>query len=229
MAPLFIEDETTGFDNRLNAYMDQCWDGAYTCQFREQRFPTMLRLGQNYVINYTGTPPQKQKFSMYSDSETADIGSLISITYPDAGAFKLYNALQEPIEPTDWDYDIENWAVPTGQYCGEHRYLGLTNTLEFWIEPECTLFVYPRDAIMLAIRLETSVREVFEDDGITTFIDTMASILGIARGDLKVVQVFEGSAIIQIIINAEEDAENGIETLKAAEEEFINNAETFTE
>lgn len=23
------------YDNRLNAYMDHCWDGMYTCQTRE--------------------------------------------------------------------------------------------------------------------------------------------------------------------------------------------------
>ena len=29
--PLYIIDEERGFNNRLNAYMDTCWDGAYTC------------------------------------------------------------------------------------------------------------------------------------------------------------------------------------------------------
>lgn len=124
----------------------------------------------------------------------------------------------------------ENWAVPTGAYCGEHRYLGLTNTLQFWIEPGCTLLIRPRDAIMLAIRLETTVRNFYEDDGITTFYDTMASILGINAADLKVVQVFEGSAIIQIIVNsAEEGDPNAIETLVAIQDDFIANAESYSE
>ena len=26
-----IDDDGNGFNNRLNAYMDTCWDGAYTC------------------------------------------------------------------------------------------------------------------------------------------------------------------------------------------------------
>ena len=29
--PLYIRDYDRGFNNRLNAYMDMCWDGAYTC------------------------------------------------------------------------------------------------------------------------------------------------------------------------------------------------------
>lgn len=35
MQPLYIQDSPLGvepvFDNRLNAYMDHCWDGMYTC------------------------------------------------------------------------------------------------------------------------------------------------------------------------------------------------------
>lgn len=66
--PIYLQDDERGFNNRLNAYMDTCWDGAYTCQKREQRFPSFLELGRNYTIEYTGTPPQKQKFSLYSDN-----------------------------------------------------------------------------------------------------------------------------------------------------------------
>ena len=66
--PIYIIDEERGFNNRLNAYMDHGWDGAYTSQKREQRFPTMIDVSRNYTIEYTGTPPQKQRFSLHSDS-----------------------------------------------------------------------------------------------------------------------------------------------------------------
>jgi hypothetical protein len=89
--PIFIQDNQMGFNNRLNAYMDTCWDGAYTCQRREQRFPTFMDISRNYTIEYTGTPPQKQKFSLYSDSTHP--GTLITIKYPDAGAYKIYNEM----------------------------------------------------------------------------------------------------------------------------------------
>jgi len=29
------DDSGRCFNNRLNAFMDSCWDGFYTCQFRE--------------------------------------------------------------------------------------------------------------------------------------------------------------------------------------------------
>ena len=96
------------------------------------------------------------------------------------------------------------------------------------MKPGCKILVYPRDVIVMAIRLETSVRELYENDGITTFINTMASLLGIQAGDLKVVQVFEGSAIIQVIINAEEDDEDSMTTLQTIEDTFVENASTFS-
>ena len=33
--PIYIIDEERGYKNRLNAYMDHAWDGAYTGQKRE--------------------------------------------------------------------------------------------------------------------------------------------------------------------------------------------------
>ena len=53
----------------------------------------MLQVGQDYTINYTGSPPQAQRFTLYSDSTTEGVGSLITIPYPEAGAFKIYNVL----------------------------------------------------------------------------------------------------------------------------------------
>jgi len=105
--------------------MDHAWDGAYTGQKREQRFPSIVDTSRNYTIEYTGTPPGKQKFTLYGDVGTE--GTLLTIKYPDAGAYKVYNSDKTLAIPTDWDYDLETWAVPTGKYCGENRYQGVVN------------------------------------------------------------------------------------------------------
>jgi len=205
--------------------MDSCWDGAYACQTREQRFPTFMDISQNYTIEYTGTPPQKQKFTLYSDSTHP--GTLLKIRYPDAGAYKIYLENGELAIPTDWDHKTETWAIPTGKYCGENRYVGVWNYLDFWIEPGCTLYIYPRDAIMLAIRLEWTLKEFFYEDSIGKFQDRMAAALGIHKGDVKVVQVYEGSVIIEFQVFAEEGDENPLATLQLLEQKFIDTAPTL--
>jgi len=58
----------------------------------------------------------------------------------------------------------------------------------------------PRDAIMLAVRLEFTFEEFFSRGGITTFVDRMAASIGLHRADIKVVQVYEGSTIIDFEI-----------------------------
>jgi len=110
--------------------------------------------------------------------------------------------------------------VPTGRYCGENRYVGVKNELDFWIEPGCTLYVYPRDAIMLAVRLEWTLNEFFADGGIGRFTDRLAAALGIHRADIKVVQVYEGSVIVEFQVLAREDDPNPTRTLLSIEEAF---------
>ena len=123
--PIYIWDHDRGYDNRLNAYMDLVWDGAYTGQKREQRFPTLIDSSRNYTIEYTGTPPFKQRFVHYGYATAS--GMLITIKYPDAGAYKVYNIDKTLAIPTDWDYKLERWAEPTGRYCGENRFEGVIN------------------------------------------------------------------------------------------------------
>ena len=195
----FRKSET--FNNRLNAFMDHTWDGAYTGQKREQKFPTIIDANKNYTIEYTGTPPLKQRFTHYGEPGTQ--GYLITIRYPDAGAYKVYDSSKRLATPTDWDYSIETYAKPTGRYCGENRYQGVVNRLQFWIEPGCTLYVVPRDAIMLAIRLEWTVKSFFQEKAIGKFTDRMAAVLGIHKADLKVVQVYEGSVIVEFQVLSE--------------------------
>jgi len=84
------------YNNRLNAYQDHCWDGFYTCQKREQRFPTVVdQRADGYVVEYTGTPPQEQEFRLYGS--TGSPGFRVSIYYPNAGAYAVYNANKQVI------------------------------------------------------------------------------------------------------------------------------------
>lgn len=182
-------------------------------------------MSRHYNIEYTGTPPQKQRFTLYGDN--LQPGTLIRVPYPDAGAYKVYTENQELALPTDWDYEIEQWAVPTGKYCGENRYVGVQNFLEFWIEPGCTLLIRPRDAIMLAIRLEWTLKAFFQEDGIGKFTDRMAAVLGIHRADLKVVKVYEGSVIVEFEVTAEESDEDPIATLQLIEKKFKTETPTL--
>ena len=55
----------------------------------------------------------------------------------------------------------------------------------------------------------------------------MTAVLGIHRADLKVVQVYEGSVIIEFQVFAEEGDENPLATLQLLEQKFIDTAPTL--
>jgi hypothetical protein len=85
--------------------------------------------------------------------------------------------------------------------CGENRYIGVKNILEFFIAPKegtkpCHITIRPRDAIMLGVRLEFTMDEFFAQGGVVSFVDRMAASLGIHKADIRVVNVYEGSTII---------------------------------
>lgn len=85
----------------------------------------------------------------------------------------------------------------TGYYgCGENRYVGVENWLEFIITPNCLIEVKPVDAIISNTRLSWTLAEFYESGGPTRFRDRVCAALGIHASQLKVVAVYEGSVVV---------------------------------
>lgn len=79
--PVFITTKaTTGYNIKLNSFMDHVWDGFYTGQIRLSRFPTLIdtslvatTAGENfYDVVFTGTPPLTQRYQLYG-GETSKV------------------------------------------------------------------------------------------------------------------------------------------------------------
>ena len=89
--PITITDEK-GYSNVLNSFMDHVWDGFYTGQVRLSRFPAVVEVDpsnqRKYTIEYTGTPPGGQRFTLDSDTH---LGIIIRINYPKTGSYSLTN------------------------------------------------------------------------------------------------------------------------------------------
>lgn len=81
--PVFLRNDTTGFNNTLNAMMDHIWDTFYTGQKRMPRFPAALVTGQDYLLEFSGTPPKKMRINLTARTG----GTKIKIPYPVAGSY----------------------------------------------------------------------------------------------------------------------------------------------
>lgn len=92
--------------------------------------------------------------------------------------------------------------------CGENRFVGIKNFLEFYIDTGCEITVEPLDQIKTSVRLSWTLEEFYAEGGTTTFTDRVAASLGIPAWRVKTVAVYEGSVIVDFFILPDEDEED---------------------
>lgn len=126
--------------------MDNTWDGFYAGQIRLSRFPGLLNATPKSVhyLNMTGSPAKQMRFKLNSLSKIA--GTIIKIPYPGAQSQNIVKD-GEIIEFNQWDEKLHMYGEVKGDFCGENRYVGVKNVMEFYLDTTCQLEIKPRDAI----------------------------------------------------------------------------------
>ena len=140
MTPITVKNYNITSTTTLNTFMDHVWDGFYTGELRLSRWPALVQTSSNngayYSISYSGTPPGKQRFRL-----TADNGAVtVRIQYPKAGAYVINDVKGKTIAANSWDNTLGMPGLikgDNGGFCGENRYTGVGNILEFYIRPDC--------------------------------------------------------------------------------------------
>lgn len=181
--------------------MDHLWDGFYTSMKRLSRFPSLIQAGNGlvYDINYRGTPPLRQKFTLRSDLSPVTF----RIKYPKAGAYIIKDSKGIEIKANAWDNLNKAPGLIKGEaggYCGENRYEGVVNILEFYMTKGCTIFIEPIDSIQSSVRMNWTMNEFFKDGGTTKFVDRIAASLGIKVANVKIVSVYTGSVVVDFAV-----------------------------
>jgi hypothetical protein len=71
ITPITISNNKITSISTVNTMMDHVWDGFYTGQLRQSRWPSIVTLNSplaGYTISYSGTPPNNQRFKLITDS-----------------------------------------------------------------------------------------------------------------------------------------------------------------
>lgn len=193
--------------------MDHVWDGFYTGQVRLSRFFSIIDGSPNSVYNivFTGSPSKNFRFRLASQSSTAAATIRIAYTGSESRAVLKDGKI---IEYNSWDEDLLQYGEIKQQFCGENRYIGIQNILEFYITSGCELQIQPRDAIQTLVRMEWTMEEFFAEGGTTTFVDRVAGSLGIHASQIKVVSVYEGSLVVNYEIIENEQSEQSLEEIQ---------------
>jgi len=201
VTPVYVKSEQTGYTNKLNAHMDHTWDGFYTGQKHKQQFqPVIYTNDVNYTIEYSSTPFDKMRYELRSTRGQIKL----KINYPNAGAFQI-KVDGEVIDPTDWDKNAGRHKELTGNRgCGENRFVGIENYLEFIITPWCRVDVSPLDAIQSNVRMAWTMDEFYASGGVTSFMDRVSAALGIHASQVKVVAVYTGSVVVEYQVTVDE-------------------------
>jgi len=137
MQPVYVTQNGQKEKNKLNSYMDKCWDGFYTCQIRLSRFPALVMTDDSTTeIKFTGSPAQHYRFKL----ETPDGGNTqVGMYYSNAKTYGVYDNKGTYIPMTTYDPKTKVASPLTKTKCGENRYLPLQNRLEFYITSGCVL------------------------------------------------------------------------------------------
>lgn len=71
-----------------------------------------------------------------------------------------------------------------------------TNILEFFITPNCTIWIEAVNVIMTNVRMNWTLNSFYKNGGTTTFKNNLASSLDIKPTFIKILQVKQGSVIV---------------------------------
>lgn len=199
VAPVWITNEATGYANKLNHQMDHVWDGFYTGQMHKQQYSAVMDARGNYTIEYTSTPFKNMRYQLRSNKGKIKV----KVQYWNAGSYEVY-ANGQLIEPTAWDKEAGTQAELRGSRCGENRFVGVKNFLEFIATPYCLIQVKPVDAIQGNVRMSWTMDEFYSQGGTTSFVDRVSMALGIHASQMKVVAVYKGSVVVEYEVASDE-------------------------
>jgi hypothetical protein len=203
LQPIYVAKQGTEMSNKLNSMMDHVWDGFYSGQIRMSRFGSVFEgsRGSVYDLTFTGTPAKKMRFLLNGLSKT--MGATLRIAYPGAESRSIVKD-GSIVEMNQWDDATSAYGEIKQRFCGENRYIGVQNILEFYITANCTLHIQPRDAIQTLVRMEWTMAEFFADGGTTSFVDRLTASLGIHASQVKIVSVYEGSLVVNYELEADD-------------------------
>jgi hypothetical protein len=124
-------------------------------------------------------------------------GVTIRIKYPKPGTYIVSDFSGNKIKGNEWDDNLKEPALIKRSRCGENRFVGVVNILDFYMPAGCELIVSPIDSIQAKVRLAWTLNEFYADGGTTKFVDRLAASLGIHASTIKIVSVYQGSVVVE--------------------------------
>jgi len=176
--------------------------GFYSSLKRRSSFSAQLRAetsDREYNIEFTGSAPKKMQFKLLDIDSNEGVPLKIHFKENRASTVKAEGVV---VPENDWDDENNKPFALVKNNCGENRQEGVSNILEVFIKKNCLIEISPRDVIKTKIRLEWTLDEFYASGGTLRFAERIALALGIEPSRIKTVNVYQGSVIVDFLIEA---------------------------
>lgn len=170
---------------------------------RNGKFISIIELDKTYNISYFGQPPSAAVYRIQRKTHQGTNGYFVG---------KVYYPVPNSIRVTAKNNVVKTYRVDEAvdlhtkkDTCGAHTYFYQNNTVHFVVngDYDCDVKVELVNSVQVTARFSTTVPDFIADNGVSRFIDRICAFLGISTDRLKIVDVREGSAIVEFYI--EED------------------------
>ncbi|OMJ78805.1 hypothetical protein SteCoe_21333 [Stentor coeruleus] len=189
------------FFNELQNFMDHSWSGFYTIHIKSSIYPNIIWSGQYYNISATGTLPNSMSFQLintYNNNRPI----IVAIWYQDPQTVVVYKngVLVDEIKYSGGSIAECQLTDPHGT----NRWFYEQNTLQFVMRSEDVLVIKKIASLKINMEMDMTLSDFYSTGGSIAFIDKLAAILKIPSYRIRVVNIREGSVIVDAMVT--EDA-----------------------
>jgi hypothetical protein len=201
MWPVTMNYWGSNWTSTTNGWREWDWQGTEPQNHRLGRFVTAVRLSQTYNLTFSAQPPSDMRFQIQQRTLTGNSSDWLAIRiyYPVANAITVMIG-RTPVDSilATSNEDVTNRST----ICGANKYFYRNGTVAFIVTGAlgCQVRVTLSSNVQITARLMVSMDSFFNNGGVATFIDKMCAFLNITTDRLKVVGVYEGSAIVDSYI-----------------------------
>ena len=172
---------------------------------RLARWIGVLFHNMKYTIDFPSTLPRSMRFMLMQTKNVQDFVIFkIKYTTPNSIQVKVKNNVIKPY-PMSTNTDLTTKT----KECGANILNFKERTIEIVITAkDCIPSLIVMDSLKVSLRLDTTVAEFYQNNGIATFMDKVAAFLGIDISRIKVVDVRAGSAIVEMLVDSNDPNDN---------------------
>ena len=167
------------FYNQIMSFMDHSWSGFYTLHQRKTLFPNIIYTGQYLNLSATSNWPNNISFyllpSQQNNITTQPV--IVSLWYQNPQTVAVYQGsnLISSIPPA-------NGGLPSCTFTNSHgtnQWFYDKNVIQFVMRTTDVLYIVKIASLQLNLRISMTLTEFYSNNGPTSFIDRLASVLQI--------------------------------------------------